>query len=57
MTSISSGEETIPIFTAFGKMSVNTASSCFLKNSGLTSMMPETPVVFCAVSAVMTLMA
>ena len=49
--------ETIPIFTASGKMSVNTASSSFARNSGVTSMMSVTPVVFCAVRAVTALIA
>ena len=49
-------EATMPIFTASGKMSSNTASSCSSKNSGLTSKIPCTPVVFWAVSAVIALM-
>ena len=57
MTLMSSEEETIPIFTASGKISSNTASSCFFRNSGDASMIPVTPVVFCAVSAVIALMA
>ena len=57
MTSISAGEDTIPILTASGKMSVKTASSCAARNSGVTSKIPETPVVFWAVSAVIADMA
>ena len=49
--------DTIPILTASGLISVNTASNCFPTNSSLTSSIPNTPVVFCAVKAVMTLMA
>ena len=50
-------EDTIPIFTASGRMSDSTQSSCFFTNSGGVSCTPETPVVFCAVSDVITLMA
>ena len=57
MTSMSGAEDTIPIFTASGKMSVNTASSCSCRNAGGTSSTSVTPVVFWAVSAVMALMA
>ena len=46
ITLISSAEETIPIFTASGKMSVTTASICFCRNCGVTSIMPVTPRVF-----------
>ena len=56
ITSINSEEETIPIFTASGKMSVATALICSSKNSGLTSNILKTPVVFCAVKEVIALM-
>ena len=49
--------ETMPIFTASGRMSVNTASSWAATNSGVASSTPVTPRVFWAVRAVMTLMA
>jgi len=45
-------EETIPIFTASGKISVNTASSCSARKCGVDSRMSVTPVVFWAVRAV-----
>ena len=57
MTEISSFDATMPIFTASGRMSVNTLSICRPRNSGLTSKIPCTPVVFCAVKAVTALMA
>ena len=57
MTWIRSAEDTIPIFTASGRMSVKTASSCWPRKAGVTSEMAATPVVFWAVRAVMTLMA
>ena len=47
----------MPIFTASGKMSVKTASSCSTKKCGVVSKMSVTPVVFWAVRAVMALMA
>ena len=47
----------MPIFTASGRRSVNTLSSCCARNAGGTSEMPWTPTVFCAVSAVTALMA
>ena len=47
----------MPIFTASGRRSVNTLSSCKARNSGGTSKMPWTPVVFWAVRAVTALMA
>ena len=52
---ISPVEETIPIFTASGRISVNTLSICCSRNSGVTSKIPWTPVVFWAVSAVIAL--
>ena len=52
---ISPESETIPILTASGKISVNTQSSCFPRNSGVTSDIPYTPVVFWAVSEVTAL--
>ena len=56
MTRISSPEDTIPIFTASGRISEKTLSICMAKNSGVTGKIPETPVVFWAVRAVMALM-
>ena len=47
----------MPIFTASGKMSVNTASSSASKKAGVASRMSVTPVVFWAVRAVTALMA
>ena len=44
----------MPIFTAPTLRSENTASICAAMNSGGTSWMPVTPLVFCAVSAVIT---
>ena len=38
----------MPILTAQGRMSVKTASICWARNSGLTSKMPDMPVVFWA---------
>ena len=57
ITRISAALETMPIFTASGKMSVNTASSWSLRKEGVTSRMLVTPVVFWAVRAVMAVMA
>ena len=57
MSSMRPAEETMPIFTASDRISVNTASSCSARNSGVASMMSVTPVVFWAVRAVMALMA
>ena len=48
---------TIPIFTASGRISSNTASISAAKNFGVASSMAVTPKVFCAVSAVTALMA
>ena len=53
---ISSPDATMPILTASGKISEKTLSSCKPKNCGVTSMIPLTPVVFCAVRAVTALM-
>ena len=50
-------DETIPVFTASGKISVTTALISSLRNSGSTSIIAVTPVVFCAVKAVIALMA
>ena len=55
MDLISPAEETMPIFTASGRMSVNTLSISCSRNSGVTSKIPWTPVVFWAVSAVIAL--
>ena len=49
------GDETMPTFTASGRISSNTASICAPTKAGSTSSTPATPVVFWAVSAVMTL--
>ena len=57
ITSIRAVLETMPVFTASGKISVNTQSSCSARNSGVDSRMSVTPVVFCAVSAVIALIA
>ena len=47
----------MPIFTESGNISVKIASSCLFKNSGDDSRMPVTPKVFCAVNAVIALIA
>ena len=57
MVVIRSEFETMPIFTASGKMSVKISSSCSARKSGELSWMAVTPVVFCAVRAVMALIA
>ena len=57
MTVMSAPEETMPIFTASGKISVNTASSSAARKAGVASRMSVTPVVFWAVRAVTALMA
>ena len=57
MTEMRPEEETMPIFTASGKMSVKMASSSSPRNWGVASRMSVTPVVFWAVRAVMALMA
>ena len=57
MTSISSLDETMPVLTASGRISVKIQSSCSAKNFGVTSIISVTPVVFWAVSAVIALMA
>ena len=57
MTTMRSAEETMPIFTASGKISVKIASSCSPRNSGVDSRISVTPVVFWAVRAVTALMA
>ena len=56
ITSISSTLETMPIFTASGGMSSNTASICAASMSGGVFVTMRTPVVFCAVSAAMAVM-
>ena len=50
-------DDTMPIFTAPGRMSSNTASISCTTNSLGTSSTPETPRVFCAVSAVIAVWA
>ena len=57
IVSMMAAEDTMPIFTAAGGMSSNTASICSPTNSGVASSTPRTPVVFCAVSAVMAVSA
>ena len=48
---------TMPILTASGRMSPKMQSICWATNSGEAFSMPYTPVVFCAVRAVMALIA
>ena len=50
-------DDTMPIFTAAGRMSSNTASICAATKAGSMSSTPVTPSVFCAVSAVMAVSA
>ena len=50
-------EAIIPIFTASGFISVKMLFICFLKNSAGTGIIPVIPTVFCAVSAVIQVMA
>ena len=57
MVSMMAAEDTMPIFTAAGGMSSNTASISWATNSGVASSTARTPVVFCAVSAVMAVSA
>ena len=45
----------MPILTASGNISVNMLSSCFPRNSGVTSMIADTPIVFWAVREVIAL--
>ena len=47
----------MPSLTASGKMSSNTASSCWARNSGDASRAARTPAVFWAVRAVMAVIA
>jgi hypothetical protein len=46
--------ETMPIFTALTARSENTASICAVMKSAGTSWIAVTPLVFCAVKAVIT---
>ena len=46
MTRISGAEAIMPILTASGRMSSNTASIWWAKNSGVTGLMSRTPAVF-----------
>ena len=55
MVFIISAEDTIPIFTASGKISLNTASICDATTSQGISYTPKTPVVFCEVTEFITL--
>ena len=57
MTSMRGTLATMPVFTASGKMSVNTQSNCSARNSGVDSWMLLTPVVFWATRAVTALRA
>ena len=52
---INSAEYSMPILTASAPRSESTASSCRATKSTGTGWMPVTPCVFCAVSAVITL--
>ena len=56
MMRISAPSDTMPIFTASGRISEKTASSSCPRNSGETFKMLLTPHVFWAVSAVTALM-
>ena len=51
---IATGTDSMPIFTAFTCRSENTASICAAMKCAGTSWIAVTPLVFCAVSAVMT---
>ena len=53
IVSIRSALDTIPILTAIGGMSSNTASTCSASTRGSAFCTSRTPVVFCAVSEVM----
>ncbi len=55
-TRTTSGECSMPIFTASTPMSSTTASICARSISGGTPWMSRTPRVFCAVMAVMAVM-
>ena len=52
MTSMRGTLATMPVFTASGKMSVKTQSSCWARKSGVDSRILLTPVVFWATRAV-----
>ncbi len=54
IASITAACDTMPIFTAPTARSENTASICAVTKGAGTSWMALTPLVFCAVSAVMT---
>ena len=56
MARILSLRDTIPIFTPSTRISLNTASICAVIISGVISCTIVTPQVFCAVTAVITLM-
>ena len=56
MTVMNSGEETMPIFIASGKISVNMASSSAAKKESVAYRMSVTPAVFWAVKAVTAVM-
>ena len=51
-TSMIAAFASIPVFTASGRMSSTTASICAATNAGGASCIAVTPIVFCAVSAV-----
>ena len=57
MASATPSLEIIPILTASGKMSLKIASSCASTKFGGMSSTPNTPREFCAVSAVIALIA
>ncbi len=54
MASTIPGDDTMPIFTASGRISSNTASIWSRTISGDISWTDRTPIVFCAVMAVIT---
>ena len=56
ITVMSSALDTMPIFTATGGISSNTASICAASISGGVLVTIVTPVVFCAVSAAIAVM-
>ena len=57
ITFIFETEESIPILTASTGISSAMQSSCFFKNPLSHVLIPNTPFVFCAVSAVIAVMA
>jgi hypothetical protein len=57
MASMTSGVFNMPVLIASAPMSSRTTRICRATNSGGTGMMPKTPMVFCAVSAVIAVAA